>query len=88
MFLIDFISILSNSLTRQQAWHAFEKSVNNLQKGTLSLELIRHARVFSTAPKANHDRHENLLQAASESGRRDWAIFFGRTIRDWDINHP
>jgi hypothetical protein len=88
MFLIVFISILSDELTREQAWHAFEKSVNNLQKGTLSLELIRHARVFSTAPKTNHDNHEVLLNEASRLGRRDWAIFFGRAIRDWNITHP
>ena len=80
-------ALMQNVSDRDKAWQAFEKAANNVQKGAYSLELLRHARVFSTAPPEEHEGWEIGIMAASSSGNARGVIVFGKQLYDWAKNH-
>ncbi len=78
---------MQNMSDRDKAWQAFEKAANNLQKGAYKLELLRHVRVFSTAPPQEHEEWEICIMGASASGHKRGVINFGKQLYNWAQKH-
>jgi hypothetical protein len=78
---------MQNMSDRDKAWLAFEKAADNVQKGAYSLELVRHARVFSTAPPEEQEGWEIGIMAAGAQGNARGVKNFGKILYDWAKNH-
>lgn len=73
----------SNNNIRQDAWTAFLIASERVQKGTYSLDLVRHARVFSTAPPERYDRLICIIGAASKIGNAGAVRRVGQKLYYW-----